>query len=626
MVKIHAGNIVDEHNRVLMLRGVNLGGSSKVPYTPDGATYRSEGFFQHREVSFVGRPFPLEEADEHYRRLRTWGFNTLRFLITWEAVEHAGPGMIDTAYLEYLRAVVSRAGEHGFMVFIDPHQDVWSRFSGGDGAPGWTLETAGLDITKFKHTAAAIVHQTHGDPFPLMIWPTNAYKLAAATMFTLFFAGNDFAPATLVERIPIQEYLQSHFLAVMRQVAESLTGLDCVIGYDVFNEPQKGYVGIKDLSVDIETLRIGSTPTPWQSIQLASGFPQRVPIFPLGLLGIPLKKHILLNTERESAWLPGRTCVWRENGVWDLSADGAPHLLRPDHFARVGDETADFARHHLVPFAQKFAETIHSVDPNALIFMENEVDTPSPTWREAPKYKVVYAPHWYDGVTLITKRFFPALGSHMRKRSLVIGRRNIQRSYADQLRVLKKEASEKLGGVPVLLGEIGIPFDLDSKRAYESGDFSVQCRAMDRSMQVVEANLLNCTLWNYTADNTNLHGDLWNNEDLSIYSPDQRTDPLDINSGGRALASVVRPYPIATAGTPLRLSFNYETKAFLYEFREQVQSKPTPTILYVPTLQYPGGFTIEVSDGEYKFFPAKQFLEYYPGNLNSHIIKLYPGS
>ncbi|HOV06407.1 MAG TPA: cellulase family glycosylhydrolase, partial [Anaerolineaceae bacterium] len=186
MVRIHHDSFTDEQGRRLMLRGVNLGGSSKVPRSPDGSTYQAKGFFDHREVSFVGRPFSLEEADEHYRRLRSWGFNTLRFLFTWEAVEHAGPGLYDEGYLDYLHAIVKKAGEFGFLVFLDPHQDVWSRFSGGDGAPGWTLEAAGFDLTKFQETGAAIVHQTHGDPFPRMIWPTNAYKLAAATMFTLF--------------------------------------------------------------------------------------------------------------------------------------------------------------------------------------------------------------------------------------------------------------------------------------------------------------------------------------------------------------------------------------------------------------------------------------------------------
>lgn len=28
---------------------------------------------RHTESSYVGRPFPLEEADEHWARLKSWG-------------------------------------------------------------------------------------------------------------------------------------------------------------------------------------------------------------------------------------------------------------------------------------------------------------------------------------------------------------------------------------------------------------------------------------------------------------------------------------------------------------------------------------------------------------------------
>src|SRR6202171_2489767 len=184
MIYTDDSHFKDEYGRTLMLRGVNLGGSSKVPRAPQGATYIRDGFFDHRHVSFVGRPFPLEEADEHFARLRSWGLTFLRFLVTWEAIEHAGPGIYDEAYLDYVYQVVKKAGEYGLSLFIDPHQDVWSRFSGGDGAPGWTLEAVGLDMTRFSATGAAIVHATYGDPFPKMIWPTNSSKLAAATMFT----------------------------------------------------------------------------------------------------------------------------------------------------------------------------------------------------------------------------------------------------------------------------------------------------------------------------------------------------------------------------------------------------------------------------------------------------------
>jgi len=53
--------------------------------------YKAEHFFDHRQVSFVNRPFTLEQADLHFERLARWGCQCLRVLVPWEALEHAGP-------------------------------------------------------------------------------------------------------------------------------------------------------------------------------------------------------------------------------------------------------------------------------------------------------------------------------------------------------------------------------------------------------------------------------------------------------------------------------------------------------------------------------------------------------
>lgn len=92
-------------------------------------------------------------------------------------------------------------------------------------------------------------------------------------------------------------------------------------------------------------------------------------------------------------------------------------------------------------------------------------------------------------------------------------------------------------GVPTLIGEIGIPFDLDRNtegvaEAYRTGDFTAQIRTLDRTMKALEKNILSFTLWNYAPKNSNQRGNAdkskecprmkitylaWNQQPATIY-------------------------------------------------------------------------------------------------------------
>jgi len=606
MLRVDGARFVDERGRTRLLRGVNLGGSSKAPKTPDGASWRREHFFEHRQVSFVGRPFPLADADAHYERLASWGLTTLRFLVTWEAVEHAGPGQYDGEYLDFLEAVVRRAGEHGLDVFIDFHQDVWSRFSGGDGAPGWTLEAAGFQLEHLHETGAAFLHNHCEGPLPRMIWPSNAGKLASATMFTLFFGGDLFAPKRRVDGEGAQGFLQRHFLGAVEQVARRLAGVDCVFGYDVLNEPSPGFIGWEDLAKPRGPVTVGVLPSPLEGMALGDGLALDVDEWKRDLLGPRPVRKVPTNPRRLRAWRDGVACPWREHGVWDVDAAGRPRLLRPDAFTHVDGRRVDFGRDCYAPFFREAARRLHAISPRAVVFAENEPFRPPPPVADVASGPVAYAPHWYDGVVLFLKRFHPWLGVDAFTETPVFLPGRIRESYRAQLERLAHEARPVLGERPVLLGEFGAPFDL------ASGDVT---RALDRSLRAVEDAGLHATLWNYNADNTHAQGDGWNGEDLSIFCAE--------DGGGRGLDAVVRPYPKAVPGELVRFGFELSTRTFEFVFRHDATDAPAE--VFLPTRHYPRGAHVTVSDGRVEVSATTQTLSWWPdGARREHALRATP--
>ena len=235
-MRIVNGRILDGEGRTLILRGVNLGGGSKNPFGPPGWGLSPESLKNPAEASFVGRPFPLEEAESHFDRLSRAGMTFLRLIITWEALEHAGPGQYDEAFLAYLRKILLIAEQKGIFVFIDPHQDVWSRWTGGDGAPAWTMSALGMDIDRLDMVGAALTRQRYaefhgGKSFPRMIWPCNYNRYAAATMFSLFFGGKIYAPELKVDGKNVQDWLQGCYIAAFRHCYRRLKNCAAVAGW-----------------------------------------------------------------------------------------------------------------------------------------------------------------------------------------------------------------------------------------------------------------------------------------------------------------------------------------------------------------------------------------------------------
>ena len=306
--------------------------------------------------------------------------------VTWEGVEHEGIGIYDDAYLSYIKSFVDKAHEYNFKIFIDFHQDVWSRFTGGDGAPRWTLEFAGFQVEHLEDTGAAILYHPENHK-PHILWATNASKLATATMFTLFFGGNTFAP-----KRGIQDLLQQAYFGMMQQVMERLKNHPAILGYDVMNEPLPGYIGCADLRKPFGIMQLDCSPTPYEGMRLGNGEALAVDVWKQRLLSIrPVAKQ-MLNVHHKRAWQEGVPCPWQEEGVYE----------RPDYFAGYS-----FEEEFYKPFLKKAKACIRQIDAKTMILIAHVPGAPPPIWDlEEGEGSVVFTSHWYDGFVLATKQFF----------------------------------------------------------------------------------------------------------------------------------------------------------------------------------------------------------------------------
>jgi hypothetical protein len=356
----------------------------------------------------------------------------------------------------------------------------------------------------------------------------------------------------------------------------------------------------------------------------------RVPVF--SAPGI-LSRWVDVNTEGYSAWISPHHDVWRKEGVYDITAAGKPVLLRPSHFAaNAQGQTVDFLVDFMVPFFQRFSNVIRTAHPESVIFLEPFINPQNISAQKAPSSLsstgyYAWAPHYYDDLVLVMKTMRPWFTWDTIEDTLVLTSKSADDAVARSLAHVAASGATLGGadsnGAPVLLGETGVPMDMDRWRgkhttaaAYISGDFSAQILALDRTMRGIERVLLSVTLWTYTASNSNARGDGWNDEDLSLFSRDQQhvRAEFDLHAGGRALQAAVRPYPMKICGEPVRLRFDplHRKRPFFFEFISGTKDVPShaPTIIFVPGYQYPYGIHCNVSDGTFYYDAKNHWLSY----------------
>lgn len=81
------------------------------------------------------------------------------------------------------------------------------------------------------------------------------------------------------------------------------------------------------------------------------------------------------------------------------------------------------------------------------------------------------------------------------------GERSIRNGLRNQLAFIRDESIRNVGNHPLVFTEIGIPYDLDEKHAYATGDYGSQIKAMDANHFALEGSSANgFTLWAYVTE------------------------------------------------------------------------------------------------------------------------------
>jgi endoglycosylceramidase len=208
------GQFWNENGQVVILRGVNVAGTSKVPpFLPlpksPNVTYPPP---RRHAAHFFTDNTDVRQLDY----LQTSGFNVIRLLFNWEAYEPA-PDHPNDSYLQMLTLIASESWKRGIYTVVDFHQDAFARwvdYGCGEGFPQWALGDGFLKLAPRND-----------------FWCANWMTMAFTDLNGVQRAFNDFYAG----RAPNQ--LRARFVSLMGTLAQRFHKQPGVIGYDILNEP-----------------------------------------------------------------------------------------------------------------------------------------------------------------------------------------------------------------------------------------------------------------------------------------------------------------------------------------------------------------------------------------------------
>lgn len=129
----------DLEGRYVIFRGVNFGSRSKLPpYLPISSLNK-------KDITLEELRREIEEVRPHISALKELGYNIVRLLIMWKAIEPRPNPNLDQllpdgeTYLSLVKEIIDAMYSYDLNVIIDFHQDIAHELYGGDGFPDWAI-------------------------------------------------------------------------------------------------------------------------------------------------------------------------------------------------------------------------------------------------------------------------------------------------------------------------------------------------------------------------------------------------------------------------------------------------------------------------------------------------------
>ena len=308
----------------------------------------------------------------------------------------------------------------------------------------------------------------------------------------------------------------------MREVAKRVKGMPHVLGFDTLNEPGTGWIGhamsyrhVERSATHPEPVRPGPAWSVLDGLLVAQGQPRTIPelSFDPSKMKVSVIGEKEVNAGRAHIWRKGASCPFEKAGAYRMTGNGH-EVLREDFFQVAKGRTIDADADGMAPFFQRVAREIRAINNDWLIFAELDPfrGMTGEGFPPGTPERTVNASHWYDIVTLVTKTFmYPTSINPFTMKTLNGADGDRGAATRAQLGRIKEASKSIPGGAPTLIGEFGIPFDLDGAAAYQAwakgdqsaGPWEKHVIALDLMYNAMDRHLLNCTLWNYTASNRN---------------------------------------------------------------------------------------------------------------------------